>query len=202
MTIDLFFKKYDLIREIIWAMFMGKAAVREKRVDALMLMLQMNVYYLGIGKRPPFASARWYASNSRCSEKTVDRLVGWLKEMGFARVKRLRRRDTESAWEQQNREGRDNSAWRELAQEYGPGGPFKVYPAGFYSTNELDLRPLIAQLCTLLGQALQEWLSWWRVYKVEGGVLFKTALPAKAKRGQWYRPPSWPVETFLPLAPG
>jgi len=188
LTIDLFYKKHALVREIVWAFFEGKAYIREKRVNVLMLMLQMNVYYLGMGKGAPFASAQWYAGNSFCSEKTVDRLVKWLKIKGFAKVRRLRRRDTEA--------GYDNQSWRDLAAEYGPNGPFKLYPEGFYSTNEIDLSVLLAEISKLLGKALTEWVSWWRVFQTEAGVLFKASFPSHLSSD---RPPRAPIEAFMPL---
>ena len=156
MTVDQFFQNHDLLREIILTMFSHLGRDRWKRVEILMLMLQMSVYYSSTGKGLPFASARWYAANSFCNEKTVDRLVGWLKQKGLVRVKRLRRRDTEGAWVARNARSDNNQGWRELAQEYGPGGPFRVFPAGFYSTNALDLLPLIAKLRKLLGAALNK----------------------------------------------
>ena len=130
MKMDQFFQHYDLLREVVG----GMLDYRWKRVEVLLLMLRMNVYGQATGKGAPFASANWYAGNSFCSEKTVDRLVGWLKKQKFAKVRRLRRRDTEAAWIAHNGQGEDNQGWHELAAQYGPDGPFRVYPEGFYST--------------------------------------------------------------------
>ncbi len=84
MRIDVFFANYDLLREVVAEMFGNLGKQRWKRVEVLLLMLRLNVYYRAAGKGAPFASAKWYAGNSFCSEKTVDRLVGWLKAQGFA----------------------------------------------------------------------------------------------------------------------
>ncbi len=187
MPIDLFFAKYDILREVVAGMFGDLGKHRWKRVEILMLMLRMNVYYQAVGKGPPFASARWYAGNSFCSEKTVDRLVKWLKVQGFARIRRLRRRDTEAAWEARNSRGYSNERWYDS----------KLYPDGFFSTNEIDLRPLIAKLVKLLGRALQLQVRGFRVYQGEDGITFKAWFPVDP---YFTKPPSERVESFLSLA--
>ena len=128
MTIDVFFKKYDLLRDVVAGMFDHLGKQRWKRTDILMLMLTMSVYYQTMGYRQPFASAHWYAGNCFCSEKTVDRLVKWLKLQGFARVSRLRRRDTQALWVKQNKKaasgGRgDGEPGRRTGGPVGPGRP-------------------------------------------------------------------------------
>jgi hypothetical protein len=198
MPIDVFFAKYDILRNVVAGMFTDLGKHRWKRVEIVMLLLRMSVYYQTKGYRQPFASAHWYAGNCFCSEKTVDRVVKWLKLQGFARVRRLRRRDTEALWVKQNQKGWTNETWHELAKEHGGAtGAFKIYPEGFYSTNEIDLRPLLAKLVKLLGQALELTVSGYRVYPGVDGLTFKA----------WFRvdpyftkPPPWHVESFLALA--
>ena len=85
MKIEQFFKNTDTIRSLLWSMHHFVNRDRGKRVDALMLMLQMAVYYRG----PIFPSARWIAGMSRCDEKTVDRLIAWLRTAGLIRTRRL-----------------------------------------------------------------------------------------------------------------
>lgn len=199
MKIDLFFQKFDLLRDLVAGMFDNLGSQRWKRVDILMLMLTMSVYYQAKGQRQPFASARWYAGNCFCSEKTVDRLVNWLKLEGFARVRRLRRRDTQALWEKQNQKGWNNEGWQELANmNGGPTGPFKIYPEGFYSTNEIDLRPLLRKLARLLGMLLNRQVEQWRVYSGPGGICCKAWEPVDWSVDH----PGWLVEEFLPLQPG
>ncbi len=198
MPIDLFFAKYDILHEVVAGMFADLGKHRWKRVEILMLMLRMNVYYKAVGKGPPFASAHWYAANSFCSEKTVDRLVKWLKVQGFARIRRLRRRDTEAAWCAQNSRGFNNDSWHESSQEYGgPTGFFKLYPEGFYSTNEIDLRPLILKLVKLLGRAMALQVRGFRVYRDPAGIDFKAWFPIDP---YFTKPPPERVESFLHLA--
>ncbi len=198
MTIDVFYQKYDLLRDVVAGMFDHLGKQRWKRTDILMLMLTMSVYYQARGLRQPFASAQWYAGNCFASEKTVDRLVKWLKLQGFARVRRLRRRDTEALWQKQNQKGWNNESWHELAaMNGGPGGPFRIYPEGFYSTNEINLRPLLKVLAKLLGRLLNRTIKGWRVYPGSTGITFKAWEPV-----DWNAPPRWPVEEFLPLQPG
>ena len=198
MPIDLFFAKYDILRNVVAGMFTPLGKHRWKRVEIVMLLLRMSVYYQAKGYRQPFASANWYAEHCFCSEKTVDRLVKWLKGQGFARVKRLRRRDTEALWEKQNKQGWTNESWHELAKEHGGGkGAFKIYPEGFYSTNEIDLRPLLAQLAKLLGRALTLKVNGYRVYPGIDGITFKAWFPTDP---YFIKPPPWHVESFLALA--
>ncbi len=192
MKMDQFFQHYDLLREVVG----GMLDYKWKRVEILLLMLRMNVYGHATGKGAPFASANWYAGNSFCSEKTVDRLVSWLKEKSFAKVRRLRRRDTEAAWVSRNNRGEDNQGWHDLAAQYGPDGPFKVYPEGFYSTNEIDLQPLLAVLRKLLGQALNRVVKGFRVYRDKGGITFKAWFPIDPS---FNKSPPGPVEGFVPL---
>jgi hypothetical protein len=46
--------------------------------------------------------------------------------------------------------GLTNESWHALAKASGgASSPFKLYPDGFYSTNEIDLRPLLAKLANL-----------------------------------------------------
>ena len=115
--IDLFFGKYDILRVVVTEMFTPLGRHRWKRVEIVMLLLRMSVYYQAKGYRQPFASAHWYACNCFCSEKTVDRLVKWLKLQGFARVRRLRRRDTEALWMKQNQKGWTNESWQKSMVE-------------------------------------------------------------------------------------
>jgi hypothetical protein len=195
--IDLFFAKYDILRNVVAEMFSPLGRHRWKRVEIVMLLLRMSVYYQAKGCRQPFASAQWYADNCFCSEKTVDRLVKWLKGQGFARVKRLRRRDTEALWVKQNKQGLTNESWRALAK--GCGGarsPFKLYPEGFYSTNEIDLRPLLAELKRLLGQALKLKVRGYRLYLSGEGLSFKARFPVDP---YFTKPPPRHVESFLAL---
>lgn len=183
MTIDVWFQKWDLFRNLIAdGMFGHLGKQRWKRTDILMLMLTMSVYYQAVGKCQPFASAQWYAGNCFCNEKTVDRLVKWLKLQGFARVKRLRRRDTQALWERQNNKRWTNETWHE----------FPLYPDGFYSTNEIDLRPLLKELARLLGKILNQKVKQWRIYPGATGITFKGWEPSTDR-------PRWPVEEFLPL---
>ncbi len=192
MKMDQFFQHYDLLREVVG----GMLDYKWKRVEVLLLMVRMNVYGQATGKGAPFASANWYAGNSLCSEKTVDRLVGWLKKQKFAKVRRLRRRDTEATWIAHNSRGEDNQGWHQLAAQYGPGGPFKVYPEGFYSTNEIDLQPLLTVLRKLLGRALNRMVKGFRVYRDQGGITFKAWFPIDPSFNK--SPPV--VEGFLSLA--
>ncbi len=74
---------------------------------------------------------------------------------------------------------------------------FTLYPDGFYSTNEIDLRPLLKVLAKLLGRLLNRTVKGWRVYPGPGGITFKAWEPV-----DWNAPPRWPVEDFLPLQPG
>lgn len=84
MTIDSFFKRYDYLRSLLQTM-----GLSNQRVELLLLMMQMNLYYHG----PITASAKWLAGMTRCNEKTVDRLLAWLKSEGLAEVTRLKRPD-------------------------------------------------------------------------------------------------------------
>ncbi len=84
MRIEQFFKGYDTIR----SMFMGMG-LSWQRTDALMLLLKMTIYY----QKPIYPSAPWVAEQVGISEKTVDRLISWLKEEGLISVKRTRRED-------------------------------------------------------------------------------------------------------------
>jgi hypothetical protein len=195
--IDLFFAKYDILRDVVAGMFSPLGKHRWKRVEIVMLLLRMSVYYQTKGYRQPFASAHWYAGNCFCSEKTVDRLVKWLKLQGFARVKRLRRRDTQALWVKQNKQGLTNESWHALAKEYGGArSPFKLYPDGFYSTNEIDLRPLLAKLMKLLGQALKLKVRGYRVCLSPEGLTFKAWFPVDP---YFTKPPPGHVESFLAL---
>jgi hypothetical protein len=195
--IDLFFAKYDILRSVVAEMFSPLGKHRWKRVEIVMLLLRMSVYYQAKGYRQPFASAHWYAGNCFCSEKTVDRVVKWLKVQGFARVNRLRRRDTQALWVKQNKMGLTNESWHALAKEYGGArNPFKLYPDGFYSTNEIDLRPLLAELKRLLGQALKRKVRGYRINLSREGLTFKAWFPVDP---YFTKPPPRLVEAFLAL---
>ncbi len=197
MKIEVFFQNYDLLREVIAGMFEHMGKNRWKRVDLVLLMIRMSVYYQAQGKGRPFASARWYAANCFCSEKTVDRAVKWLREHNLLRTKRLRRRDTEIAWVTRNSRGFTNEDWRELSQmNGGAAGPFKVYPPGFLSTNEMDLDLLLAWLRKLIGKALTLKVAGFRVYRSQDGITFKAWFPVDP---YLEKPPPWPVESFLAL---
>jgi hypothetical protein len=97
----------------------------------------------------------------------------------------------------QNKLGLTNESWHALAKEYGgQKSPFKLYPEGFYSTNEIDLRPLIAKLMKLLGQALKLKVRGCRVYPSRDGLTFKAWFPVDP---YFTKPPPGHVESFLAL---
>lgn len=84
MKIEQLFKNWDNVRSLLREM-----GLSWERIEVVMLLMKMNLFYRG----PVTPSARWLAAMSGCNEKTVDRLVAWLKSEGLARVSRTRRQD-------------------------------------------------------------------------------------------------------------
>lgn len=120
MTVGTFFKRYWVIRSLLVEM-----GFSQQRVEAAMLLLKMFLYYRG----PVTPSTLWVAEMSGCSEKTVDRMVAWLRSEGLISTQRLRRYELNGG----QRRGRDL----------------------YYSVNKISLEGLAKVVAKLLRPALK-----------------------------------------------